>query len=201
MISIVKSITNCLILLAVLGIVLGVVFIVDPEMSIIALGSVIAVYLIVQGIALIILDIKAKRLFIPFEGLLKGILSVILGVLLLKYPDSMVAYLGIVLGIYIIVHSVSGIKLASALRFTGAHWVLMIIMNILNIILGCFILYSPVFGALSITVYVGIVLIVYSIINIVYMIIIKKNSNDVAKLIADKRKVVEVNAEEEGKEE
>ena len=196
MVSVVKSITNCLVLLSVLGIILGVVFIVDPGMSLIALGSVIAIYLIVQGVALIILDIKARRLFIPFEGMLKGILSIILGVLLLKNPDSMAAYLGIVLGIYIIVHSVSGIKLASALRFTGAHWGLMVVMNVLNIILGCLILYSPVFTALSLTVYVGIVLIVYSVINIVYMFIIRKSSYDVAKLITEKRNVVEVNNEE-----
>ena len=60
-----------------------------PGMSLVALGIAVAAYLIVHGILLIILDIKAWRLYIPFEGLLQGILCIVLGVLLAKNPESM----------------------------------------------------------------------------------------------------------------
>ena len=193
--TIVKNFSNYVIILSVLAILLGIVLIAYPGMSLVALGITTGAYLIVQGIALIILDIKAWRLFIPFEGMLKGILSVILGVLLVKNPDSIAAYIGIVLGVYIIVYGFSGIKLAASLRFTGAPWILMIILNIINIILGCLVLYSPVFSALSLTIYIGVVLIVYSVINIIYMIVVKKNASDVEKLIAEKANVIETNAE------
>ena len=197
--TIVKNITTYVILVSLLALLIGITLIADPGLSLVAIGALVGAYLIVQGIALIILDVKAWRLFIPFEGMLKGILSVILGFLLLKYPDSIAAYIGIALGVYIIVNSFGGIKLAAALRYTGIPWVLMIILNIFSILLGCLVLYSPVFSALSLTVYIGLVLVVYSVITIVYMLIIKRNAKEVEKIIAEKGKKVEVEAEPEAK--
>ena len=195
--TIVKNITTYVILVSLLALLIGIGLITDPGLSLVAIGALVGAYLIVQGIVLVILDVKAWRLFIPFEGMLKGILSIILGILLLKYPDSIAAYIGVALGIYIIVNSFGGIKLAAALRYTGVPWVLMIILNVFSILLGCLVLYSPVFSALSLTVYIGLVLVVYSVITIVYMLIIKKNAKDVEKIIAEKGKTVEVEAEAE----
>ncbi|MBQ9552465.1 MAG: DUF308 domain-containing protein [Clostridia bacterium] len=195
--TIVKNITTYVILVSLLALLIGIGLITDPGLSLVAIGALVGAYLIVQGIVLVILDVKAWRLFIPFEGMLKGILSIILGFLLLKHPDSLAAYIGVALGIYIIVNSFGGIKLAAALRYTGLPWVLMIILNVFSILLGCLVLYSPVFSALSLTVYIGLVLVVYSVITIVYMLIIKKNAKDVEKIIAEKGKTVEVEAEAE----
>lgn len=186
--SIFRNITNSIIVLSVLAILMGIVMIAYPGMSLIALGITVAVYLIVHGITLIILDIKAWRLYIPFEGMLQGILCVILGILLAKNPEYIAVYIGIFMGLWIIVSSFGGIKLASALRGTGAPWIFMIIVNIIDIIIGCLILYSPILSSLSLTIGLGIVLIVHSIINIINMIVAKKNARDVEKLIIKKIK-------------
>ena len=187
--DVVKNFTNCVILFSVIAIVLGAALIVDPGISLITLGIMVGAYLILQGIILVILDIKAWRLFIPFEGMLKGILSIILGVLLINNPESIATYIGIVLGIYFIVYGFSGVKLSVALRFTGAHWIAMLIINIVYIIFGCFALYSPILSAFSLTVTIGAVLIVYAIANIVNMFIIKRNAKEVETLIAEKKSV------------
>ena len=184
--SIVKNFTNYVIILSLLAIVLGIVLVAYPGMSLAALGIAVAGYLILHGIVLIILDVKAWRLYIPFEGLLQGILSIILGVLLAKNPESIEAYIGIALGVWIIVSSFSGIKLACALRRTGAPWVFMIVMNVISIVIGCLVLYSPVLSALSLTVWLGSVLIAYSVINLIYMLVVKKYAKDVEKLIKEK---------------
>ena len=155
-------------------------------MSLVAIGYVVASYLILHGIVLIILDIKAWRLYIPFEGLLQGILCIILGVLLAKNPANIAVYIGIVMGLWIIVSSFAGIKLAFALRWTDAPWVLMIVMNIIDIVIGCLVLYSPILSSLSLTMGLGIILIVHSIINIIDMFVVKKNARDVEKLIFEK---------------
>ena len=184
--TIVKNFTTYVIILSLLAIVLGIVLVAYPGMSLVAIGYVVASYLILHGIVLIILDIKAWRLYIPFEGLLQGILSIILGVLLAKNPESIEAYIGIALGVWIIVSSFSGIKLACALRRTGAPWVFMIVMNVISIVIGCLVLYSPVLSALSLTVWLGSVLIAYSVINLIYMLVVKKYAKDVEKLIKEK---------------
>ena len=195
--SIVKNFTNYVIILSLLAIVLGIVLVAYPGMSLAAFGIAVAGYLILHGIVLIILDIKAWRLYIPFEGLLQGILSIILGVLLAKNPDNIAVYIGVALGAWIIVSSFSGIKLACSLRWTGAPWVLMIIMNVIGIVLGCLVLYAPTLFAQSLTVWLGSVLIVYSVINVIYMLVVKKYAKDVEKLITEKMNAIEntVNAD------
>lgn len=184
--NIFKNITNSVIVLSILAILLGIVMIVYPGISLMALGITVASYLIVQGITLIILDIKAWRLYIPFDGMLQGILYVIIGILLAMSPEYIAVYIGIFVGFWVIISSFDGIKLASALKRTDAPWVLMIIMNIIDIIVGCIILYTPVLSSISLTVGLGVVVIVHSVINIVNMIMLKKNVKNAEKLIMEK---------------
>lgn len=187
--KIVKSFADSAMLLSVIAIVLGAVLIVYPDLSLFAFGLIVGGFLIVQGVILIVLDVKAWSMYIPFEGMLKGILSAILGVLLLRYPENIAVYVGIVLGVYIIVNSFAEIKISSALRFTGAPWVFMLILNVINILLGCIVLYAPVVSAITLTMYIGIILIAYSVVNMAYMIIIKKNIKDVEKIVTEKKTI------------
>ncbi|MBQ6268047.1 MAG: DUF308 domain-containing protein [Clostridia bacterium] len=183
--NIVKNFTNAVILFSLFAIVLGFAMIAYPDISLKALGIVLAAYLIVQGLALILLDIKAWRLFIPFRGMLQGILSIVLGFLLAKTTDKVEVFFGIALGVWIIVSAFGGIRLAAALRGTGAPWVLMIIMNIIDILIGCLILYAPVPSSITLTMCLGVVLVVNSIVNIVEMFVIKRNVKDVEQMIVD----------------
>ena len=189
--SIVKSFTNSVICLSILAIVLGIVLVAYPRVTIAALGTAIAAYLIVQGIVLIILDVKAWRLYIPFEGMLRGALSVFFGVLLAKNPASIAKYIGIVMGVWIIVSAFSGIKAAFALRYTGAPWVLMVVVNVIDVLLGGVILYSPVLASYSITKGLGVVLIVHSVVDIVYMLAVRKNAREVEKLVVEKLNLID----------
>ena len=187
--AIVKNITNSVIVLSILAVLLGIVLVAYPGISLVVLGIIVASYLIVLGVVLVIVDIKAWRYFIPFNGLLPGILSVILGVLLAKDPGSIAAYIGIVMGLWIIISSFGGIRFAAALRGTGAPWVFMIIMNVLDILIGGCILYSPVLSSVSLTMGIGIVLIVHSVINIINMIIVKKDVKDLEQILAQAMKI------------
>ena len=66
----IKNLTTSVILLSILAALLGAVLVVYPDISLVALGIAVAAYLIIHGITLIILDIKAWRLYIPFDGML-----------------------------------------------------------------------------------------------------------------------------------
>ena len=124
--------------------------------------------------------------------MLKGILSVILGVLLAREPGNIATYIGIVMGVWIIVSAFSGIKAAFALRYTGAPWVLMIVIDVIDILLGCVILYSPVLSSLSMTMALGFVLIAHSVFNIAYMLVVKKNAIDVENMIVEKLNSIQI---------
>ena len=65
--DILKRISNSVIILSGLGILLGIVIASYPDATLAALGRMIALYLIISGIVLVVLDIKAWRLYIPFD--------------------------------------------------------------------------------------------------------------------------------------
>lgn len=80
---------------------------------------------------------------------------------------------------WIIVSSANNIKVAYFFRNVKAFpSTLMTILGILDIILGCLVILNPFEASIALTLYLGIILIVHSIFNIVDMIILKKNVKD-----------------------
>lgn len=186
-----KKYTLGLIILFIAAIIIGVFMVMYPDISLTTLGVIVALFMIFNGILLILIDIKMWSYSIPFDGLLQGILRIILGVLLFQNPDTLSVYIGIVLGIWIIISGFGSIKLAWSLRKTEAPWILMMILGILNILVGAAVLYSPVLASMAFTTSVGIVLIVHAIINIVYIIELRKNFKELEKTVNEKLEQLE----------
>ncbi|MBQ6343534.1 MAG: DUF308 domain-containing protein [Anaerolineaceae bacterium] len=178
-----KKYTLCLILMFIIAIIIGVFMVMYPDISLATLGVTVAMFMIFNGLVLIFLDIKAWSYNLPFEGMLQGILRVVLGVLLFRNPDAMAVEIGIVLGVWIILSGFGGIKLAYHLRYTDAPWVLMIIVNVLNILIGAAVLYSPVLSSMALTTSVGMVLIISSVLNIIYVFMIKRNLKELEEAV------------------
>lgn len=70
-----KKTTNSIIFSSIIAIIVGLVLIFYPSISLKTMGIIAAIYIIVYGIILIILDVKAYKYYIPFDGMLPGILS------------------------------------------------------------------------------------------------------------------------------
>ena len=119
------------------------------------------------------------KIYVPFESMLTGVLSIILGIVLFINPEIASILITIAIGMWIIVSSVNNIKVAYFFRNVKAFpSTLMIILGILDIILGCLVIFNPFEASITLTLYLGIMLIVHSIFNIVDMIILKKNVKD-----------------------
>lgn len=183
--SIVKTITTIGIVFAVLAALVGVSLIAHPVASILVYGIIFGIYLLAEGIMLVVLSIKTRKSEAPVNGLLKGILSIILGIMLLQNADAewMALYFGTIFGIDIIITGIIGITTSVSLRKTDTPWVLPLVLSIISIIFGSMVLYSPIFSALTITVFSGIVLIVEAVLGILLMILLRKNEEEVEKII------------------
>ncbi|MBR2590056.1 MAG: DUF308 domain-containing protein [Clostridia bacterium] len=196
--SLVKSITNCVIVVSVIALILGIVLMAYPIQSIETLGIILGVYWIINGITLIVLDIKALRRNLPFNGLLPGILGLILGILMMynqaNVEGFMEAFVGIALGIWVISNGISNISRSLSLRRSGAPWGLLVAISIIDICLGVMILYSPVLGALAYTTVTGLFLVIDAIVMIIYMFIVKKNSKELEEVIENAVKSVDAKA-------
>lgn len=73
--------------------------IVFQKISTETIGIMIATYIIIHGVVLIYLDVKATKYYVPFDGLITGILSILLGIILLCKPSILQVVFAFVVGI------------------------------------------------------------------------------------------------------
>jgi uncharacterized membrane protein HdeD (DUF308 family) len=172
------SIASC-----VLFLIIGIIFLGNPETSFKVVSIIFSVLLIVTGIYLIV-DYSGKVLFTSF--LTTGILSLILGVVLLLNPDALVVLVPIVVGTWMITSSIVDIELSLSLKKIGySSWLLPTIMAIIAILCGVLMIVYPHSGTIALTTFFGILLIVYSMAAIIDLFVFKKNVNDIVKEIEE----------------
>lgn len=181
--NIVKNMTTSIICFSLLGILLGIGLIIRPDVSIQTMGILFAIILLFNGVTLIYLDIKAIEYYVPFEGLLPGALNIILAIILFRNPADFGLWLSFTLGTYVIISSINDIRLAFNLRHLNIPWVLLILINIVNILAGVFMFYSPALSSVSIVTSIGIVMIVNSIIRLIDMFSFRSQIKDVEKYV------------------
>ena len=179
---------NSMICSAIVAFIVGVILAFCPGISIVTIGIIAGIYVIANGIALLVLDYKASKYFIPFDGILPGILFIILGILLIAQPGLLSVILALTIGVWIVLSSINLIRISLAVRKTDLPWVLLLILAILDLILGVIVIFNPFEASISLTMFVGIMIMAHSIISIVDMIIIKKDVKQVEKSIKDQIK-------------
>ena len=178
--------TNSVIISSIIALIVGIVMIAFPKLSIETIGIIVAIYFVVHGFVLIFLDFKASELYIPFDGLFTGVLSILLGAVLLYKPDLVPVIITIVIGVWMILSSINYIRMAIKLCNSKLPWLAILLLGILDLIVGIVMILNPLESTLTLELFVGIMLIIHSIINIVDMIIIKKDVSDISKEL-DKR--------------
>ena len=173
------KITNGIIGVSIFAIVIGLVLVIYPGISLKTVGIMCSIYLIVHGVILILLDISLGKILIPFENMIIGVLSFILGIVLFTHPENAVILLTISFGVWIIVTSINYIKTALFFRYiNGFPYMTMIILNVIEIVLGFIVMLNPIDASMTLAMYLGVILIAYAILNIIDMVIIKKNIKD-----------------------
>ena len=138
-----------LILQGVLGVVVGILAILDPGLALTTIALLFAVWAIVSGVSQLAAGwrvAEARGRSWPF--LLSGVVSVLAGVLAVIFPVTAIAYLIFLLGAWILISGVMEVYTAYRIRdeVTG-EWILALI-GLLRIVVGLIILAMPVVGAL-----------------------------------------------------
>ena len=146
---------------------------------------VVAVILIIFGVYLVVQDVIYKKFWLLFDFTLMGIICLVLGIVLLMYPDILTTLIPIFLGIWFIVSGIMKFRLTSLLGADDGIFITSFIMSILSVICGILFIISPLSGATIIISFIGILLFVYSLSDIVNMIIFKKNINKLEKSLKD----------------
>lgn len=171
---------NSIILSSVISFILGLIMIIFPKTSLETIGIMIAIYIIIHGCVLIFLDIKASKVYVPFNGLLSGILSLLFGILILCKPSILPVIFTFIIGIWMIASSINNIDIAAKISKTNLPWVPILLFGMLDLLAGVIMVFNPFEASISITLFSGIMLVIHSIINVIDMIILKRDAKKIS---------------------
>lgn len=175
-----NKIFNLSIVTSVIIFVLGIFLFVEPDVIINMISIVFGGIILIPGITTLIDYFKNK--YQP--SLVTGVVTVIIGMILIINTKLVASILPFILGIFFIVNGINRMQYALELRKTNnGNYVASLIISILIILSGVLFVINPFGGALVITKVMGMFMIIYSVLDIVNSIIIKKEVNNVEKII------------------
>ena len=180
--------TTSILISSVVAFILGLLMAVIPNISLQAIGIVFGIYIIIHGVALIVLDFMSHNIYIPFQGIMSGLLSIIVGIILVAMPNVLSTIFAVALGLWIILSSVNIISISISVRKAVSKWYLWLLLGIIDLICGIIILFNPFASSISIVVLGGIIMMIHSVITFVDTIMIKNDAKEIAKAIEENLK-------------
>ncbi len=149
------------IIISICMLVLGILVLIWPKISAVAVCYILGAFCIGTGIYEIVRYFQLGFAGLLFQhDLIWGIFSILAGILLLLHPLGAAAFLPIVAGIYIVMGSIFDIQMSVEMRRLGiGNWVLSLVLGIIGIIFAFFLILNPFDGITALMIYVGILLI------------------------------------------
>ena len=153
--------------IGILLLALGTLAFVRPDLALTGLVFAYGVAAIVMGVADILLYVQVERYtgFGPVLSLISGILSVMSGIMLVAYPRTGVLVLTVLFPIWFIAHCVSRFTHLHHIRFVAGEgmYYFTLILNIIGLVLGFLMLFSPLLTLTTIRFLAGAYLILLGI--------------------------------------
>jgi uncharacterized membrane protein HdeD (DUF308 family) len=175
--DIMKKFFRSSILTSLLLVILGILLVAFSDETIIAISYFIGGVLVLIGVVGIIDYVrKIKTNYKSELDLIYGIVTIILGVLIITHPKSIASIINYVLGVIIIINSASKFNYSLQLRNSSNNiWKTTMLVSILTGICGIVLIFNPFKTASAIISIIGIIIIVYGVLDIVSTIFIKRN--------------------------
>lgn len=157
--------------------IIGVLLILQSEITIITISYLIGTLLIAMGAIAIIKFIKNINNVAREElDIFYGVVTIILGVIVVYNPEAIASIIPIIIGIGIIINSAIKLQYALELRESlNNQWKTTVVISIISAVCGVILICNPFKGAVVIMQIIGGFIVAYSILDIVSTITIKKN--------------------------
>ncbi len=185
-------------------IILGIFLIFESEATIVSISYVVGAIIIALGV----MEMLKYFREINSEGkneldLIYGIICIVFGVVVILHPHAIASFIPIVVGIVIILNSATKLQYSMELkRNNNSLWKTTMILSLIATICGIIIIFNPFSGAVLITRVIGIIIVIYSILDIISSLTIKNTINEIHSAIEEKVEdadIVEEVSEEKGK--
>ena len=157
--------------------IIGILLILQSEITIITISYIIGTLLIALGAIAIIKFIKnINNIAREDLDIVYGTVTIILGVIVIYNAEAIASIIPIIIGIGIVISSATKLQYAIELKDNlNGQWKTTLIFSIVSAICGVVLICNPFKGAVIIMQIIGGVIVAYSILDIISTITIKKN--------------------------
>lgn len=170
-----KKVFNISIISSVLLFLFGLILAVNAEGFIKSITVAIGVVLLLIGVFPVIDYFRYRK-----EGLgasvghISGIFSIVCGLMLLINEDLLMILIPVFIGVWMIINGINKIQVSFEIKDLGEKsWIITFIYSILIIVLGGYFIVNPISGATTVTSFIGIILCIYAVLDIIDCVIIK----------------------------
>ena len=157
-------------IIGILLVIFGVYTLIHPSKTLTWIVVLYGLIAVITGISDIVFYVRADRYtgFGPIVSLISGIFSVMAGFMLLVYPNAGKWIMILLLPIWFIAHGISRLSHLRIVRYTAGnvYYYVTLIVNIIEIILGCMMIIWPSIALFSAGILIGAYLILIGIDNI-----------------------------------
>ena len=170
-----KKVFNISIISSLLLFVFGLVLAVNAEGFIKSITVAIGVVLLLIGVFPVIDYFRYRKEGLGASvGLISGIFSIVCGLMLLINEDLLMILIPVFIGVWMIINGINKIQVSFEIKDLGEKsWVITFIYSILIMVLGGYFIVNPISGATTVTSFIGIILCIYAVLDIIDCIIIK----------------------------
>ncbi len=170
-----KKVFNISIISSVLLFLFGLILAVNAEGFIKSITVAIGVVLLLIGVFPVIDYFRYRKEGLGASvGLISGIFSIVCGLMLLINEDLLMILIPVFIGVWMIINGINKIQVSFEIKDLGEKsWIITFIYSILIIVLGGYFIVNPISGATTVTSFIGIILCIYAVLDIIDCIIIK----------------------------
>lgn len=164
---------------SIIFLILGLLLVFKTEGTINLISSIIGCILLINGGFSTIKYFKENDNKV---NIIYGIVAILAGFILILNPTTIVSILPFVLGVYFTISGIIKFKYALDIKnYQRRTPVFMLIVSIMMMICGILFIINPFSGAVAITKTIGIYLIIYSVLDIINSITLRKGMDIIIK--------------------
>lgn len=170
-----KKVFNISMISSVLLFLFGLILAVNAEGFIKSITVAIGVILLLIGVFPVIDYFRYRKDGLGASvGLISGIFSIVCGLMLLINENLLMILIPVFIGVWMIINGINKIQVSFEIKDLGEKsWVITFIYSILIMVLGGYFIVNPISGATTVTSFIGIILCIYAVLDIIDCVIIK----------------------------
>ena len=162
MTSFLKAVRSNIIAQAILSIALGVLLAFWPDITVITIVYLLALYLAVTGVVSLIAYFRTKGdRSGSFGALVSGVLLLALALVVFVFPEAVAGFFSLILGLLLVIGGgVNAVRAMELRRYQGGMWVAALIAGIIIALGGVIIIVNPFDTTVMFVLVLGVLLIV-----------------------------------------